>query len=236
MYQNDACKCLLQNVRLSYCALLEPRAPKNGGDPKYSVTLLVPKSDNAALADLQSAVQAAMLSGKDGTWKGVVPPNPHIPIHDGDGPRESGEPYGDECKGMWVLTASSKMQPEVVDQSGKPIINPSDIYSGMFAHVTIRFYAYSNSGNKGVGCGLGNVMKTKDGEPLGGRTNASTDFAGLVQATPVAPAGGMPWSAQPAAPAAGYPAQAASYQQPAAPQQYGAQPGYYGQPGTYPQQ
>lgn len=179
MYQNDNLKCLLKNVRLSYCNLIEPRTPRNGGEPKYSVTLLIPKSDAATKADIDSAIQAAMLAGKDKVWKGVLPPNPHIPIHDGDGLRESGEPFGEECRGCWVITASSKLKPEIVDSNLQPIINPTEIYSGMYAHVTIRFFAYSNSGNKGIGCGLGNIMKTADGEPLGGRTDAATDFAGL---------------------------------------------------------
>lgn len=181
MYQNDALKSLIKNARLSYCALTEPRAPQNGGEAKYSVTLLIPKTDVATKADIDASIRAAMAAGRDKTWKGVMPPQPHIPIHDGDGVRESGEPYGEECKGCWIVTASSKQKPEVVDSTLNPIINASDIYSGMYAHVTVRFFAYANSGNKGIGCGLGNVMKTADGEPLGGHTNAATDFADIAQ-------------------------------------------------------
>lgn len=235
MYQNDNQKCLVQNARLSYCALTEPRASQNGGDPKYSVTLLIPKSDANAKADIDAAMQSAMLAGKDTTWRGVMPPNPRFPIHDGDGPRISGEPYGEECRGCWVMTASSKQKPQVVDTAGKLIITPTDIYSGMYGHVTIRFYAYENSGNKGIGCGLGNVMKTSDGEPLGGRSDAATDFAGIASSEPQISAPYIPPfpAQQPQAPAApqypqyapqapaapGYP-QYAQPQQYAAPQQY----------------
>lgn len=188
MYQNDASKCLVKNARLSYCNLIEPRVPQSGvGEPKYSVTLLIPKTDVAAKADIDNAIRAAVSEGKEQAWKGVMPPNPHTPVHDGDGVRESGLPYGDECKGCWIITASSKQKPEVVDSALNPIINASDIYSGMYAHVTVRFFAYANSGNKGIGCGLGNVMKTADGEPLGGHTNAAADFADLAQAPATMP-------------------------------------------------
>lgn len=187
MYQNDTLKCLIKNARLSYVALTEPRVPQNGGDAKFSATLLISKTDVAAKADIDAAIRAAMADGKEKAWKGVMPPNPHFPIHDGDGVRESGEPYGDECKGCWVITASSKQKPEVVDSSLNPIINASDIYSGMYGHATVRFFAYSNSGNKGIGCGLGNIMKTADGEPLSGHTNAATDFAGMADAAAAYP-------------------------------------------------
>ena len=96
------------------------------------------------------------------------------------GVRQSGVPFGDECKGHWVITASTKNKPQVV---GIDNINcelaPSDIYSGMYGRVTIRFFGYSNSGNKGIGCGLGNVLKTRDGEPLSGQASAASDFAGI---------------------------------------------------------
>lgn len=81
-------------------------------------------------------------------------------VWDGDGTRKNGLPFGSECKGHWVLTASTKQKPQVV---GIDNINaelaPQDIYSGMYGRVTLRFFGYSQSGNRGVGCGLGNVLK-----------------------------------------------------------------------------
>ncbi|SCJ38858.1 Protein of uncharacterised function (DUF2815) [Anaerotruncus sp. 2789STDY5834896] len=184
MYQNQATKCLTGEVRLSYANLLEPRAPLNGGEPKYSVTLLIPKSDTATKADIDAAIQAAMRDGKDKKWGGVMPPQPKIPLHDGDGVRQSGEPYGPECKGHWVITASSKQRPGVVDANIQPIIDPTEIYSGMYGRVTINFFAYASNGNKGVGCGLGNVQKLRDGEPLGGHASAESDFGAAPAAVP----------------------------------------------------
>ena len=181
MYQNDPMKVLTGEVRLSYCNLTTPRAAKQGGEPKYSVTILIPKTDVSTKADIDAAIQAAAQEALTKVWNGARPPMLAVPIWDGDGVRKSGVPFGDECKGHWVMTASTKNKPQVV---GIDNINcelaPSDIYSGMYGRVTIRFFGYSNSGNKGIGCGLGNVLKTRDGEPLSGQASAASDFAGVM--------------------------------------------------------
>lgn len=180
MYQNDAQKVLTGEVRLSYCNLTTPRAPLNGqGDPKYSVTVLIPKTDVATKADIDASIEAAAKEAVGKIWGGVRPRFDSI-VWDGDGVRKNGMPFGAECKGHWVLTASTKQRPQVV---GVDNINaelaPQDIYSGMYGRVTLRFFGYSQSGNRGVGCGLGNVMKTRDGEPLSGGASAASDFAGV---------------------------------------------------------
>lgn len=193
MYQNDPMKVLTGEVRLSYCNLTTPRAAQQGGEPRYSVTLLIPKTDTATKTDVDAAIQAAANEALAKVWNGARPPQLRTPIYDGDGVRPSGAPFGEECKGHWVINASTKNKPQVV---GMDNINcelaPSDIYSGMYARVTIRFFGYSNSGNKGVGCGLGNVMKTRDGEALAGSASASVDFAGVGQTAPAAPAAATP--------------------------------------------
>ena len=218
MYQNDPMKVLTGECRLSYCNLTPPRAAQQGGEPKYSVTLLIPKTDVATKADIDAAIQAAANEALSKVWNGARPPQLRVPIYDGDGVRPSGVPFGDECKGHWVMTASTKNKPQVV---GIDNINcelaPSDIYSGMYARVTIRFFGYSNSGNKGIGCGLGNVMKTRDGEALAGSASASVDFAGVGAAPAAAPAYGV----NPTAPAA--PAYGVNPAAPAAPA-YGVNP------------
>ena len=177
MYQNIATKVLTGEVRLSYVNLTTPRAAQQGGEPKYSATLLIPKTDQATMANINASIQAAYDDGVTKKWGGAHP-QPKIIVHDGDGLRPSGLPFGDECKGCWVLTASTKNKPQVV---GIDNINcelaPQDIYSGMYARVTINFFAYDTAGSKGVGCGLGNVLKTRDGEPLSGGASAASDFA-----------------------------------------------------------
>lgn len=229
MYQNIATKVLTGEVRLSYVNLITPRAAQPNAEPKYSVTLLIPKTDNATLADINASIKAAYEDGVTKKWGGAHPQQKII-VHDGDGLRPSGLPFGEECKGCWVLTASTKNKPQVV---GIDNVNcelaPNDIYSGMYARVTLNFFAYDTAGSKGVGCGLGNVMKTKDGEPLSGGASAASDFAdfgtpagatpnygGAMPATPgaygapVAPAYGVPVQPQ----GYTYPQQAAPVQQP----------------------
>ena len=182
MYQNDALKCLTGEVRLSYCHLTQPyvNPQQINGKPKYSVTLLIPKTDRATKADIDAAIAAATQEALGTKWGGIKPPIVATPVWDGDGVRQSGEAFGPECKGHWVLTASSERAPQVVDQSNISVqLAPQDIYSGMYARVTIRFFGYANSGKKGIGCGLGNVMKTREGEPLSGGASAESDFAGI---------------------------------------------------------
>ena len=198
MYNNDPLKVLTGECRLSYAHLSEPYAHEQGQEEKYSVTLLIPKSDAATKADIDNAIRAATEEGITRSWNGQRPAMPAIPIYDGDGTRPNGEPFGAECKGCWVMTAGCKAdkKPEVVHISNiRSRLAPADIYSGMYARVTIRFYAYNRSGKRGIGCGLGNVLKTREGEPLSaGHSSAESDFAGLEQAAPgaVNPFTGLP--------------------------------------------
>lgn len=199
MYQNDPMKVLTGECRLSYAHLTTPYAnpQQPNAEPKYAVTLLIPKSDVATKADIDAAIQAAANDAVQKKWGGVRPPVPKIPVWDGDGVRQSGAAFGEECKGHWVITASTKQKPQVVDQSNINCeLAPQDIYSGMYARVTIRFFGYNNSGSKGIGCGLGNVMKTRDGDPLSGGSSAANDFAGIGQFV-VAPATPAPYGATP---------------------------------------
>ncbi len=245
MYQNIATKVLTGEVRLSYVNLTTPRAPQQGGEPVYSVTLLIPKSDNATYMDIENSIRVAYEEGVSKKWGGAHP-QPKMIVHDGDGLRPSGLPFGDECKGHWVLTASTRNRPQVV---GIDNINcelaPQDIYSGMYARVTLNFFAYDTAGSKGVGCGLGNVMKTRDGEPLSGGASAASDFADFGNATaPTSVYGTTPYGVAPATPAAApaygaqpnYTAPATpAYQAPVAPVYPQTAPQQYAQP-TAPQQ
>lgn len=214
MYQNDPAKVLTNEVRLSYCNLIDPRAPKQGGVAKYSVVLLIPKTDTVTKADIDASMQAAAQEAVAKKWDGKRPPQLHIPIHDGDGVRQSGDPYGPECKGHWVMTASSKIKPQVVYYSTTENIyvqltSDNDIYGGMYARVTIRFYGYANSGNKGIGCGLGNVLKIRDAEHFAANyTSASDDFEGVGNSVVAPPQANNPapfmWNA-PSPPYSAYP-------------------------------
>lgn len=225
MANNNPQHVVTGRSRLSYAHLFTPYANPNGGDPKYSTTVLIPKSDIATLQRIDAAINAAIQAGVASKWNGVRPPQIAIPVHDGDGPRPSdGMPFGEECKGHWVFTASSNQPPQVVDAALNPIINQTEVYSGIYARVSVQFFPYANSGKKGIGCGLGNVQKLEDGEPLGSRTSASDDFG---DGAGYAPAASAPAYQPPAAP------QQPVYAQPAYPQQGYAQPGQPAYPPAY---
>jgi hypothetical protein len=168
-------------VRLSYVNLLKPRENQFGGDPRYSVTILVPKTDVATKQRIDAAIAAAKELGK-AKWNGVIPPVVAVPLHDGDGVKPNdGMPYGEECKGHWVINASSSVDqpPKIVDINLNPIIDPTEVYSGMYARIAINFGAYAAQGKKGIGCYLStNVQKTRDGEPLGAAAPAAADDFG----------------------------------------------------------
>lgn len=221
-------------VRLSYVNLFTPRANNPGEEPKYSLTALIPKSDTATMQRIYASVQAAIQKGvAAGYWTAAAQPD--VPIRDGDGLKpQSGEPYGPECKGHWVIALSSKQQQAIVDANMNPIMNQTEVYSGMYGRVHINFYPYSNK-KKGVGAGLGPVQKLRDGEPLGGRVSAEQAFSGGYvpqqapqQQFPQQPPVQQGYGQQP--PAQGY-GQAPQQGYGQAPQQgYGTTPGYGQQP------
>lgn len=173
-------------ARLSYEHLFKPYAHQPGADEKYSVTILVPKSDVASKQRMDAAIAAATNLGISSKWNGVKPPVVAIPVYDGDGVRPNGDAFGDECKGHWVFTASSKQPPQIVDLGQNPIIDQSQVYSGVFARVCVNFFPYNASGKRGIGCGLNAVQKLEDGEPLGGRVSIEEAF-GAPMGAPAQP-------------------------------------------------
>ena len=147
-------------ARLSYVAILKPRASRNNPEEKYSVTVLVPKSDTATKQRIDATIEAAIQDGAGRLWGGR-PPLVNAPVYDGDGVRPSdGQPFGPECKGHWVFTASCKADkpPRVVDANVQDILDSHKVYSGVYGRVGVDFFPYYQAGRKGVGCGLTNVQ------------------------------------------------------------------------------
>lgn len=174
-------------VRFSFVSLLKPRENQYGGEPKYSVTILLPKSDVQTKQRIDAAIEAAKQKGKAGSWNGIIPPNVAVPIHDGDGVKQDGSEFGPECKGHWVFTASTGTDypPKIVDANLNPIMDATEVYSGMYGRIAINFSPYSFAGKKGVGCYIStNVQKTRDGEPLGAAAPAASDDFGGGQVYP----------------------------------------------------
>lgn len=165
--------------RLSYVHLNAPYAHQGGGEPKYSVTVLVPKSDKTTKARIDAAIQAATQQGIASKWNGAKPPIIPNPLYDGDGTKSNGERFPDECKGHWVFTASSKQdkRPRVVDLNRQDILDPAAIYSGMYGRVAFDAYPYAFSGKKGIAFGLTGIQKTAEGQPLGSTSSVEDDFS-----------------------------------------------------------
>ena len=169
--KTNSTKVVTGVVRLSYEHVWEP-ASVNGSNPKYSVSLIIPKSDTKTLAAINQAIDNAI---RDGAAKfgGKIPPKGalKLPLRDGDTERED-EAYRD----AYFINANSTTAPQIVDRAVQPILDRSEVYSGCYARVSINFYTFNSNGNKGVACGLGNIQKVRDGEPLGGKTSAADDF------------------------------------------------------------
>ena len=162
---------------MSYLNVNEPKTPLGGGTPKYSVSIIIPKSDTATVEKIKAAIQAAYTEGESklkGNSK-VLPAleDLKIPLRDGDKERKGDDAY----KNCYFVNANSTTKPGVVDADRQPILDSSELYSGIIGRASINFYAFNSNGNRGIACGLNNIQKLADGTPLGGHSRAEDDFA-----------------------------------------------------------
>ena len=181
MNENNSTKVRIGECRLSYVHLFQPEAVAEGGEKKYSVSIIIPKSNTKLVAEIKAAIEAAAQAGL-AKFGGKRPANLKTPLRDGDLERADDESYAD----AWFINATSKGKPGVVKvmsvQGEKKLVevtNEEEVYSGCYGYVSVNFFAFNNAGNKGIAAGLNNVLKTKDGAFLGGRTSAQTDFGGM---------------------------------------------------------
>ena len=164
------------NTRWSYANVWEPKSI-NGGTPKFSVSLIIPKSDTKTVAKIKAAIEAAYHEGESklkGNGKSVPPLAAlKTPLRDGDAERPDDEAYANS----YFINANATTAPGIVDVDRNPILTRSEVYSGVYGRASISFYAFNSNGNKGIACGLNNLQKVRDGEPLGGKVSAESDFA-----------------------------------------------------------
>lgn len=163
------------NTRWSYVNAWEPKSI-NGGAPKYSVSLIIPKSDKKTLEKIRVAIQAAYEEGQS-KLKGNGRSVPALsalktPLRDGEAERPDDEAYANS----YFINANSGTAPGIVDADRNPILERPEVYSGVYGRASINFYAFNSNGNKGIACGLNNLQKIRDGEPLGGKSRAEDDF------------------------------------------------------------
>ena len=164
------------DTRWSYANVWQAKAI-NGGEPKFSVSLIIPKSDKKTISRIEAAIEAAYREG-EAKLKGNGRSIPALsvlktPLRDGDTERPDDEAYADS----YFVNANSTTAPGIVDADRQPIIDTSEVYSGVYGRASINFYAFNSNGNKGIACGLNNLQKIRDGEPLGGKSRAEDDFA-----------------------------------------------------------
>lgn len=167
----NSTKVITGIVRLSYEHIWEPGSV-NGSKPKYSASLIIPKEDQETVKKINAAIDEAI---KQGIAKfGGKAPNKatlKLPLRDGDVEKDD-EAYRDS----YFLNANSTTAPQVVDLAVQPIMDRSEVYSGCYVRASVNFYAFNSNGNRGIACGLGNIQKVRDSEPLGGHSSAADDF------------------------------------------------------------
>ncbi|MCX7749194.1 MAG: DUF2815 family protein [Clostridia bacterium] len=176
MNNNVTTKVITGVVRLSYANVWEPKSI-NGSAEKFSVSVIIPKSDTKTINAINAAVDHAIKESA-GKFGGKIPNKASLklPLRDGDAERDD-EAY----KGSYFVNANSKTAPQIVDKDLNPILDKTEVYSGCYARVSLTFYAFNSNGNKGIACGLGNIQKIRDGESLGGRSSAEDDFASAAE-------------------------------------------------------
>lgn len=175
-YKNPTKVITGPKTRWSYANVWDPKSI-NGGTPKYSVSLIIPKSDVATVKKIEAAIQAAYEEGES-KLKGNSKSVPSLkvlktPLRDGDLERPDDAAYADS----YFINANSASAPGIVDADRQPILERSEVYSGVYGRASINFHAFNSNGNKGIACGLNNLQKIADGEPLGGKSRAEDDFA-----------------------------------------------------------
>ena len=166
-----AIKVVTGKVRFSYAHVFTPQASQEGGTPKYSVSIIIPKSDKETIEKINKAIEQAKEDNK-AVWGGTVPKGLKGGLRDGD--EEKDDPA---YANSYFINANSSQKPGVVDADLNAILDQSEFYSGCLGRASISFFAYNSNGSKGVGCGLNNVQKLEDGEKLGGASSASDDFS-----------------------------------------------------------
>ncbi len=165
-------KVITGKVRFSYCHIFTPKA-MGDEDPKYSISILIPKKDKKTLNDIKKAIDAAKAEGKSSKFGGKIPAKLKLPLRDGDVDKPEDPAY----VGHMFVNATSKRRPGIVDKDMNEILDPEDLVSGDYGRVSINFYPFAVTGNKGVAAGLNNVQLLAKGEPLSGGSTAEEDFA-----------------------------------------------------------
>jgi hypothetical protein len=168
-------KIITGKVRFSYANVWEPKSI-NGGEPKYSVCIIIPKTDKETLKKINDAIEGAK---KEGVSKlgDKIAGNFKTPLHDGDVDRPQEEAY----VGSYFINANSNTKPGIVNKSVQAITDQSQFYSGCYGRASLVFYAYNAEVNQGIACGLQNLQKLEEGDLLSGHSSPEEDFGAMEE-------------------------------------------------------
>ena len=171
----ETTKVVTGKVRFCYTNVFEPVAMNEGDTPKYSICILIPKSDTKTLNAINKAIEAAKVEGKAklADKNGKIPSTIKTPLRDGDEERGDDPAFTD----MMFINANSNRKPVIVDKALNPIMEKDEFYSGCYGRASLNFYAF-NVQSKGIAAGLQNLQKLEDGEMLAGGSTAEEDFGG----------------------------------------------------------
>lgn len=183
---NSSIKSVIGEVRFSYLHLFEPWKADDSDDAQYTATLLIPKSNTALLASIKKNIAAAYEAAVTEKWGGKKPAEGfwHNPLQDGDSLKQDGEERGEAYENCYFINTKTRQQPGVMvkDSKGHHVcIDSEEVYSGCYGYADIAFSGFTFGKKMGISCFLNNILKTRDGEPLGGsRNDAATAFADLL--------------------------------------------------------
>lgn len=166
-------KVVFGPCRLSYTHVFQRYSPDGASEGKFMTNVLIPKSEKKTVKALNEAIEAAKKAAVVAKWGGKEPKKIDLPLHDGD---ERDDATYEDC---FYINAKCSTRPGIVDRKRVPIVDEEEVYSGVWAIVSVTFYGYDVSGNRGIACGLNNIMKFKDDDHLGGRVSAESDFGDI---------------------------------------------------------
>lgn len=164
-------------ARLGYADLWVPVAMEEGQEKKYKAMVMVPKTDKTTVKIMMAAYEAAKAAGIEKFGKKWnVDKLKNYALKDGD----TDFAEKDECENMWCITAKNAKQPGMLYKNGKQIEDKDEMYSGVWAQVSLTFYPYEKGGG-GIGCMLNNMMKVKDDEAFSGQVSAEEEFKTYIE-------------------------------------------------------
>ena len=164
-------------AQCSFPNLFTAKASIEGAKEKYSVTILIPKTDTEEINKINACYDAAIEEGISKKFGGKVPNKAALrPIlKDGD---EKADTHP-EFKGCYLLTATSVNAPQVVDKYLEAITDPKAIVGGDLIRISANLVAYNVGGQKGVSCYLQAAQLISKTDNPFGRSTVQSDFVAI---------------------------------------------------------